>query len=77
MCSLWQQVTNLKPSLSSFSKLFKNKEMRPFFSQLFRSRFLMREIMGSSLRSSTKITYLRYVKILLKGFLTGELLFLN
>ena len=77
MKTLWQQVNSLKPSLASFSKLFKNKEMRPFLSQLFKSRFLMREIMRSSLRSNTKITYLRYVKILLKGFLTGELLFLN
>jgi len=67
----------LKPSLASFSKLFQRREMRRYFSEIFKSRLLLREIMGSSLRSNTKTTYLRYVKVLLKGYLTRGLRFLN
>jgi hypothetical protein len=51
--------------------------MRPYFRQLFLSRFFMREIVGSGLKAATKTTYLRYVRVLLKGFLSKELKFLN
>jgi hypothetical protein len=37
----------------------------------------MREIVSSSLKENSKVTYLRYVKVLFKGFLSKDLQFLN
>ena len=37
----------------------------------------MREIVSSSLKEDRKATYIRYIKVLLKGFLSKDLHFLN
>ena len=56
----WEQLKDLKPSRYDFEVIFSKKELRGCLTEMFKSRFLFREIISSGIKMDLKRCYVKY-----------------
>jgi hypothetical protein len=66
---VWRRLADKKPSIRTFNFMFNDKELRHHLKVVFKSRYLIREIIRSGISIDLKKIYISYVDVLKKGFI--------
>ena len=73
----WNRLRLEGASLATVSKFYQKEEVQEGFEQMFRSRYLHREVVLSSAKIKNKKNYIKYLQVLERGFEKKKLKYIN